>query len=431
LSYARLDAAVRERVDGLGRLPGVVVVPARRSPDTIIDLLAIWAAGGTYCPIDPTFPEERQSAMRTAAGCGESSNPHSPELAAYILFTSGSTGEPKPVVTPHVAIEATVRSLRDLFALSIDDRVLQFASLNWDTCFEEILPTLTTGAALVFHDEAYTGSFPRFLRMVEHQGITLLDLPTAFWHELVLYLAEEAAALPECLRVMVIGGEPVNPARLAQWCALETSAVRLVNTYGCTETTLVTHAADLYGPLACPDAIEERVPIGAALPHVIELVGDDDELLIGGPALALGYKGLPEATQARFVELEGERYFRTGDRVSRAKDGMLIHEGRLDAEVKIRGIRVHPAEVEAHIGAHPAVSAVAVMGVTLAGRTALVAYIVPRGDETGLAEDVLEHLRTRVPPHLVPSRITVVPQLVYTTSGKIDRAKSKESFDER
>jgi acyl-coenzyme A synthetase/AMP-(fatty) acid ligase len=214
---------------------------------------------------------------------------------------------------------------------------------------------------------------------------------------------------------------------------LDTARIRLINTYGCTETTLITHAVDLHGPRALPGTVRGKVPIGRALGHVVERISEDGELLIGGPAVALGYKGLPEATQARFIELDGERYFRTGDRVSRAEDGMLFHEGRLDGEIKIRGIRVDPAEVEAHIAGHPGVNAVAVTGTALAGRTVLVAFVVARDgfDAEALGAQVTRFLEDRVPGHLVPNRITVVPQLVYTTSGKIDRAKSKESFDER
>ena len=136
---------------------------------------------------------------------------------AYVLFTSGSTGEPKPVLTPGDAFGTTVAALAELFELTADDRVLQFASMNWDTCFEEILPTLTVGAALVFDDEAHTGSFRRFLRMVEERRISVLDLPTAFWHELVRHLAEDDDPLPACLRLVVIGGEAASPARLADW----------------------------------------------------------------------------------------------------------------------------------------------------------------------------------------------------------------------
>jgi nonribosomal peptide synthetase protein VioO len=443
LTYAEFEAMVLAVARRLGPRPGVVGVPATHSPDTIAGLLGVWEAGGAYCPIDPAFPAQRRQAMLAAAGCrtlldadaqhaSVVDGPAEEELA-YILFTSGSTGEPKPVMTSRGAIAATIRSLPELFGLTPDDRVLQFAALNWDTCFEEILPALTTGACLVFHDDAYTGSFPRFLRMIESEQITVLDLPTAYWHELVNYLLEEGAPLPECVRLVIIGGEAVNPARLADWCTLYTEHARLINTYGCTETTLITHAVDLCGPLAMSPGTAwdstSRVPIGRPLPHVVEHITDSGELLIGGPSLAMGYRGLPQATNARFVTIGPDRFFRTGDRVSRMPDGTLVHEGRIDDEVKIRGVRVDPAEVEAHIAGHPAVSAVVVTGVRVADHTALAAYIVPRPlvGTAGLDARIIDYLRDRVPAHLIPSRIYVVADLVYTASGKVDRHRIKES----
>jgi len=447
ITYRELSGRVGEIAAGLGRPAGTVAVPARHHPDTVAALLAIWAAGGAYCPVDPTFPAQRQRSMLAAAGCRRVLRPHDagepapvrpvdvgPDEPAYCLFTSGSTGTPKPVITPHRAIATVVGSLRRLFELDADDRVLQFASLNWDTAFEEMLPTLTTGAALVMHDEAFTGSFPRFLRMVEAQRVTVLDLPTAFWHELVTFLAEERATLPRPVRLLIIGGEAASPARLAQWSTLDVRSVRLLNTYGCTETTLITHAVDLAGPPGPARAERAQrftaggpVPIGRALPHVVEHIGDDDELLIGGPALASGYLNLPEQTEARFVTLGGVRYFRTGDRVTRRPDGVLVHRGRLDQQLKIRGIRVDPAEVEAHLSVHPAVRAVAVIGRTVADHLRLVAYVVARpraGD--ALAAELTEYLRARVPAHLVPNRIRLVSDLVYTATGKVDRKRLSE-----
>ncbi|MFE2726740.1 AMP-binding protein [Kitasatospora sp. NPDC059327] len=490
MSYRRLHTLAGDLAERLGPRPGVVAVQASRIPETVVGLLGVLTAGGVYCPADPAFPADRLQAMLSAVDCrtmvaadpatahrlglewvpstpspefpaialptGGPGRPISPGDAsadtpsgalgptgihvgrtgigagepAYILFTSGSTGQPKPVVTPRRALSAVTPSLRDLFGLTPDDRVLQFASLNWDTCFEEILPTLSTGAALVLDDEAHTGSFPRFLRMVERERITVLDLPTAFWHELVLHLAEDRTALPDRVRVLVIGGEPASAARLADWAALDTGRIRLVNTYGCTETTLITHAVDLHGPQSPPAGWDwpggVRAPIGRALPHVVQRISGQGELLIGGPSVALGYHGLPEATDARFTVIDGERHFRTGDLVSSSPDGLLTHRGRLDGEIKVRGVRVDPAEVEAHLTDHPGVRAAAVVAVTLAGRSALVAYVVARaGAAAGtLGTDVLAYLRGRVPGHLVPSRITVVPELVLTASGKVDRAGS-------
>jgi nonribosomal peptide synthetase protein VioO len=418
-----------------------VAVRAAHDPATVVGLLAVWAAGGTYCPVDPGFPEARRRAMREAVGWRTTLEapvptdppgrpprpvPVRPADPAYVLFTSGSTGAPKPVLTPHRAIGAAVAALRALFGLTPSDRVLQFASLNWDTCLEEILPTLSAGACLVFDDEAYTGSFHRFLRTVARQRITVLDLPTAYWHELVHHLVQEPAGLPDCLRLVVVGGEPVNPARLADWRRLDTGRIRLLNTYGCTETTLVTHAVDLHGPRADPTTpTAGPVPIGRALPHVREHLTADGELLVGGTGLALGYHGQPEATAARFRTLpDGRRYFHTGDRVDRLPGGLLVPRGRLDGEVKIRGVRVDPAEVEAHIAAHPAVRAVAVVPVATADHTTLTAYVVPAAATAGLDRDVVAFLRDRAPAHLVPNRVVLVPDLAHTASGKVDRAAS-------
>ncbi|WP_329413782.1 amino acid adenylation domain-containing protein [Streptomyces sp. NBC_00704] len=457
VTYAELARRVRATARELGPGPGPVGVLTDRSEATVVALLGILAAGGVYVPVDPAFPAARRQALLEAAGCtrvldpshpSEPSEPseHSrawpasgavpeaedPEAPAYTLFTSGSTGKPKPVLTPRRAIAASVASLRDLFALTPADRVLQFASLNWDTCLEEILPALTTGATLVFHREAYTGSIPRLLRAVAASGVTLLDLPTAFWHELVRHLTDSDEQLPGCVRTVVIGGEAVSPARLAEWRARDTARVRLVNTYGCTETTLITHAADLHGPEAPGPGSwwgeHGGVPVGKALPHVADAIGPDGELLVSGPALALGYRDLPEITAERFVTRQGPegpvRWFRTGDRVARRADGHLVHEGRLDAEFKVRGIRVDPGEIEAHLTAHPEVGVAVVVGTRVEDRTTVTAYVVPQragADDAALARQVLRDLRASVPGHLVPHRVTVVPGLVHTAGGKIDR----------
>jgi amino acid adenylation domain-containing protein len=443
LSYAQLAGRAAAVARRLGPRPGVVGVAATHCADTVAAMLGVWSAGGAYCPVDPAFPEPRRRTMLAAAGCRYtldprtgSLSPHAnadndPDGLAYTLFTSGSTGEPRPVLTPDRAIGTVTAALRELFGLTPDDRVLQFAALNWDTCFEEILPTLTAGACLVFHPDAHTGSFHRFLRMVDRERITVLDLPTAFWHELVTHLVDERAPLPGCVRLVVIGGEAASPARLADWRGLATGHARLLNTYGCTETTLITHAIDLHGPATAADeAAAARVPIGWALPHVVEHISEAGELLIGGPSLAEAYRGQPEQTRQRFVTVNGQRFFRTGDRVSRRPDGALVHEGRLDGEIKIRGIRVDPAEVEAHIAGHPAVSAVAVTGLRVADHTVLAAFVVarPHAATAGLAANILDYLRGRIPAHLIPTRIRVVTDLVYTASGKVDRHRIKEAL---
>jgi len=440
LTYAELWSLVRERSAALtaepSEAPGVVTVEARHAPSTVVELLAAWAAGGTYLPLDPAFPAERVESMLAAVEVGspEPSPSVVPGEAAYVLFTSGSTGRPKPVAVPHAALDAVVPALVDLFGLRADDRVLQFASLNWDTCFEEILPTLAAGATLVFDADAHAGSLSRFLGMVERRGITVLDLPTAFWHELVLHLDESraesgpGAQLPECVRLVVTGGEAISPRRLAQWQSLDTGRVRLLNTYGATETALITHAVSLHGPGTPPWDPATGVPLGRPLPHVVERITADGELLVGGAGLALGYPGLPEETAERFVEYDDRRWFRTGDRVERPADGLLRHRGRLDGQVKVRGIRVDPGEVEANLTRHPALAAAAVVGITVADRTVLAAYVVPSGSHPDLVTALRDFLRADVAAHLHPARITVVAALELTPSGKVDRRATHARF---
>jgi amino acid adenylation domain-containing protein len=449
VTYAELEHRMRGVAAALAARPGAVGVLTSRSAGTVAALLGVLAAGGAYCPIDPEFPPRRIADLVAAAQCRALIDSRSdgalhrglpagggtiavaePEDPAYILFTSGSTGRPRPVVTPRRAIAAAVTSLRAVMDVGPGDRVLQFASLSWDTCFEEILTTVTGGATLVFGHDAYSGSFPRFLKLIDRSRISVLDLPTAFWHEFVSWLTEEGAALPDSLRTMVIGGEAARPARVEDWRSLDgADRVRLINTYGCTETTLVTHAIDLHGPQAGPPA-GSTVPLGRALPHVTERIGAGAELLIGGPSVALGYRGMPEATAERFITLDSGRFFRTGDRVRRDPDGVVFHQGRLDDDIKVRGIRVSPGEVEAQLCGHPAVAAAAVVGAPAGDHTVLVAYVTSRGpaDPAELASGILRYLRGHSARHLVPARVTVVPELVYTASGKVDRRRTHETY---
>jgi len=455
--------ALRYRELGFGAdtPSGRVGVLVSHTPAVIDQLLGILHARAAYCPIDAALPVARTQALAAALGVDRlfaaDRDPHEPttlrtdmpdddrivadaELLqpschrddpAYVLCTSGSTGAPKPVVVSRQALAVTVRALRDLFALTPEDRVLQFASLGWDTCLEEILPALTAGAALVFDDAAHSGAFPPFLRMLAERDITVLDLPTAFWHELVLFLHEEQVGLPAGVRLVVVGGERIDPTRLQQWRDLDIGHVRLLNTYGCTETTMVTHAVQLSGPGTEPEvaANDAEAPLGRPLPHVRDHVTDEGELLVSGEALATGYLGLPELTATGFpVADHGSgpaRWFRTGDLVTRGERGLLYARGRIDEQVKVLGVRVHPAEVELQLTGHPAVAGAVVVGERLLGRTALTAYVVPAGETT--PAELKRYLRERLPNQFVPTRVKFVAALAYTSSGKVDRAATQRA----
>ncbi|MDD4868308.1 MAG: AMP-binding protein [Mycobacterium sp.] len=456
--------ALRYRAAGFGTGESSAMVGALVShrPAVVAHLLGILQARATYCPIDAALPVARQEALAAVLGLDrlfalapdlhaptnlriETTQDDDPVTAdadmpvpawhsddpAYVLCTSGSTGAPKPVVVSRRALTTTVRALRELFALTPEDRVLQSASLAWDTSLEEILPALIAGATVVFDDAAHSGSLPRFVRMLAEQRVTVLDLPTAFWHELVLFLHDQRTALPAGVRLVVIGGERVDPTRLRQWRELEAGHVTLLNTYGCTETTMVTHAVQLSGPGAEPHGTvrDTDAPLGRPLAHVRDHVTDEGELLVAGPSLATEYLGLPERTAAGFAVADHGcgpmRWFRTGDLVVRGDGGLLYPRGRADEQVKCRGVRVHPAEVEAQLNTHPAVAGAVVVGERLLGHTSLTAFVVPAGSTT--PGELRAYLRQRLPSQFVPSRVKFVAALAYTATGKVDRGATRRA----
>jgi len=472
ITYRELDGRIRVE---LGRIaatrPGVatpsdpVGVLASRDANTMVSMLAALRAGAPYCPIDAALPANRKRALMahvginqllsadpdasghtvgvpaeggavdqlgTQLGAHHRRGPCGGDTPAYVLFTSGSTGSPKPVAIPRRALSATVPQLRTLFGLTPRDRVLQFAAPSWDTALEEMLPAVVAGAAIVFDEDAYRGAFPQFLRAVSRQRITVLNLSTAWWHELVLYLCEEDRPLPACVRLVVIGGELVNPGRLRAWCGLQTGHVRLLNTYGCTETTMITHAMELAGPAAWWELAESAItaPLGTALPHVSDHLTSAGELLVSGDNLALGYLGLPEQTADSFRTADhgtgAARWFHTGDLMLRDDAGLLYPVGRADDQVKVRGARVHPSEVEAVLSTHPQVAACAVCGEETSGRTALTAYVVLSG--TVSVAELRRYVGEQLPSHYVPRRVYVVPALCFTPTGKIDRAATRHRF---
>jgi acyl-CoA synthetase (AMP-forming)/AMP-acid ligase II len=218
---------------------------------------------------------------------------------------------------------------------------------------------------------------------------------------------------------------------LRQWRDLGAGHVRLLNTYGCTETTMITHAVQLAGPDNEPEvaAHDAEASLGRPLPHVRDHVTDEGELLVSGPCLATGYLGLPELTATGFPVADygsgPTRWFRTGDLVTRGERGLLYPRGRADEQVKVLGVRVHPAEVEAQLNTHPAIAGAVVIGERRLGQMSLTAYVVPAGATT--PAELKRYLRERLPSQFVPSRVKFVAVLAYTASGKVDRAATQRA----
>ncbi|RJL31789.1 non-ribosomal peptide synthetase [Bailinhaonella thermotolerans] len=443
VTYAELDAradllAARLRERGAGR-ETVVAVEVERSPELIVALLAVLKAGAAYLPIDPAYPAARKDFTRRDAraaftltradvlaaappgarpapgGAAPAVRPGAGDLA-YVIYTSGSTGRPKGVGVEHRALAARAGWMRDRYRLGPGDRVLQHASASFDTHAEEVFPALAAGATLVVPPPDV--ALPDLLATPEGRRLTVLDLPTSYWRGLA------GAAWPESLRLVILGADPLPGPALADWYAAVGERAEVVNTYGPTEATIIATAAWL-----SPADAEGRPPIGRPLSGTRVYVLDDSlgrvpigasgELCVGGAGLARGYLGRPGLTAERFVPdpygPPGSRLYRTGDRARFRPDGSLEFLGRLDAQVKVRGYRVEPGEVEARLLELPGVAEAAVV----ARGDALVAYV------TGAPPDPAEvraRLSALLPAHLVPAAVVPLDRMPLTRSGKLDRA---------
>jgi amino acid adenylation domain-containing protein len=475
LSYADLNRRANRlarRLSALGVEANVPVgICLERSPEMIVALLATLKAGGAYVPLDPAYPAARLAFMlddtrapvvitqqRLAAAIPSAqttilcldadplavdeaseqnlSHETAPQDLAYIIYTSGSTGEPKGVKISHQSLAHFADAAAIAYEIGPQDRILQFASINFDTSAEEIYPCLIKGATLVLRSSSMTGSIFEFLRACGEHKLTVLDLPTAYWHEIALRLGAETLSLPETLRLVIIGGERALPERLTAWRNRLGQSVRLVNTYGPTETTVVATMCELAGPAEVSAGAGE-LPIGRpirnAQTYVLDRwsnpvpIGIPGELYIGGAGLAAGYLNRPELTRERFVpdpfsEETGARLYRTGDLVRWRVDGQLEFLGRLDHQVKIRGFRVELGEVEAALSRHPAVSEAAVItGQESSDAKNLVAYIACKAPDAVTVGELQAFLKTQLPEYMMPSVWFVLDALPHTVNGKIDR----------
>ncbi|GAA2230842.1 hypothetical protein GCM10010413_30610 [Promicromonospora sukumoe] len=406
-------------------MPGDLVgVRLPRGRAAVVAVLATLSRGAGYVPLDPAYPaarlrmmldETRPRALVTADGVQPLADSVPQPDPAYVIFTSGSTGRPKGVLVGRRSLLDFSRVFGACFSFAEGDRVLQFASLSFDVSVEEIFPTLTTGATLVLRDDDMISRPDLFLDRCGELGITALDLPTAYWHELVAVLDRGEATLPDSIRCVIVGGETARPDAVRQWQrAVDGATTRLYNTYGPTETTVGATVADV------TDWSGQIVPIGVPHPGVTCRVADDGELLVGGIGVAHGYLNRPELTAERFVTgPDGAREYRTGDRV-RWADGQLEFLGRLDDQVKIRGHRVEPGEVEAALRELPGVQDAVVLVDERTGRARLVGHVVT--PTTTDLEALRGSLADVLPAAFVPSALVRHERLPLTPQGKIDKA---------
>ena len=326
---------------------------------------------------------------------------------AYVIFTSGSTGRPKGVVVPHRAALSLAVAAAEVYQITSEDIVLQMASPAVDVSLEEFFGSWQAGAAVFVQGPV----IDNLSELVRTEGLTVLNLPAALWHEWTRQAVAGETAVPDGLRLVITGSDRVDPQRVRQWHAGPGAGIRLLNAYGVTEAAVSSAWFDTT-ELEAVAAHTTQVPIGRAFPHAALYVLDESgapvadgvpgELWIGGPGVAIGYIGDPEGTQARFrpdpfQNGPGHRMYRTGDQVRVLPSGVLDFRGRTDTQVKIRGTRIELAEVERVASEVPGVAGfVADVRPDAEGTPRLVGYLhleASVGDDRGLGRERVDEWR--------------------------------------
>ncbi|MBV9578002.1 MAG: amino acid adenylation domain-containing protein, partial [Chloroflexi bacterium] len=434
-------------------------------------MLAVLKAGGAFLPIDPASPRPYLEALAAQAPvdvlltdslhaerCTSAYQSDSIVLdllestvdaaavdnllvdvpstsAAYVIFTSGSTGVPKGVVVERHALANYVVHANRAYAMKPSDRVLQFAAPAFDASLEEICIAFTSGACLVLRNDRMLRSAREFLERCQEWAITVLGLPSSYWHELTAEIVTGRLALPPSLRLLILGSERARPETLEAWQTLTGGYPRIVNTYGPTEATIVATIGDVSEH---PTQPAREVPIGHPLPnvqiHILDgrmrpvAAGTAGEIYLGGLGVARGYIERPDLTAERFGpdpigRRPGARLYRTGDLGRVLPNGTMEFVGRVDRQIKIRGFRVEPSTVEAVLERHPLVARAAVAPAkNRAGDTRLVAYVTPvsHQQDTLTPMELRTFLAGQLPEHMLPATFVCLSELPIAPSGKID-----------
>ncbi|MEU5417577.1 amino acid adenylation domain-containing protein, partial [Streptomyces clavifer] len=448
LTYAELNArAIRLARVLAGRGAGPeqhVAVSLPRSADLVVALLAVAKTGAAYVPVDPEYPADRiahilgdsrpvavvdetwPTAADIAAQPAHDLAPVDPDHPAYVIYTSGSTGLPKGVAVSHRGIASLAVGQIDVFAVTDDSRVLLFASPSFDAAVSELCMALLAGATLVLAPADRLMPGPALTALVAEQRISHVTLPPS-----ALAVLPDGAL--DTVTTLVVAGEACPPDQVGRW----SPGRRMINAYGPTESTV---CACMSAPLAGAVSPSMGTPIANTRLYVLDAgltpvpVGAPGELYIAGAGLARGYVNRPDLSAERFVACPfgapGERMYRSGDLALWTGDGELEYLGRADDQVKVRGFRIEPGEVEAAVTAHAAVSrAAVVVREDRPGDKRLVAYWVPAAGhasgravgQSASAAELKRHTQARLAEHMVPSAFVALDALPLTPNGKLDR----------
>jgi amino acid adenylation domain-containing protein len=472
LTYGELNAQANQLAHRL-RARGIssetkVGVFLERSRRFFVAVLSVLKAGGAYVPLDPAYPVERLDLIiedagiscllsvesmaatlrsrppqtldleRDAVEISAASRLDPPQAAvsenlACVLYTSGSTGRPKGVLLTHRALVNFIEgAIRDC-GLSSSDRILQFHSVGADSSVEETFITLSAGATLVLRSDRMLDSLPGFVEHCRRARLTTLVIPTAYWHELVSILG--AVELPASLRRIIIGGERASPEKLAQWQRTAAARIDLINAYGPTEGAIAV-TRHLCARQATESSAGAEVRIGTPVANASVYLLDRrlqpvppgvlGEIYLGGAGVARGYLNQAGLTAERFVPdpfaaVAGARLYRTGDLGRFLFDGTLEYRGRLDNQIKIRGFRVEPREIEVILQELEVIRSVVVIArEDHPGDRQLVAYVVAHPGKRVEVSALYALLKRKLPLYMLPAAFVVLADLPLNVNGKVD-----------
>jgi len=467
----------------------LVGIFVERSLDMIIGILGILKAGGAYVPLDINYPKERityiledtqLSILLTQSQLLEQlpafqgiticldqdwstiakQSTVSPLVEvdqhnlAYIIYTSGSTGQPKGVMIEHRSVVNYILTTIREYGITSEDQILQFSSICFDASVEEIFVSLLSGATLVLRTEEMLRSSEYFWQCCQKWQLTVLGIPTAYWHQLASELTPDTLPILSKIKLIVIGGEAIQPAKVQQWQTVTgqySPLSRLLNAYGPTEATIAATFSEFTSPTIT------NIPIGRPISntqvYILDAclqpvpVGVAGELHIGGMGLARGYFNRPELTQEKFIPNsfekdevipptplnkggnEPSKLYKTGDLCRYLTDGNIEYLGRIDNQVKIRGFRIELGEIETVLSQHNAVkTAVVIAQEDETNQKRLVAYIIPQKEIISAPKEknslnvteLRQFLKAKLPEYMIPSAFVILESLPLTPNGKID-----------
>ena len=478
LTYQELFLAAKERskllLEDIREDNSRVILACERNCDYIVNLIAVISLNCCYCPVDVNSPEStiddiineinpcsilcsdinydkfNKYSTLCRIGCNKTprlenrclslahQNYNSINNAAYVIYTSGSTGHPKGIEVSRKSLNLFIKEAVALFDINESDKVLQFSALNWDTSSEEIFPTLVSGATLVLRSNQQVEHYQDLLDRTQENEVTVWNLPSSYWQELVNYLNQTRDKIPASLRLLIVGGEPVSSAILQQWFNQHEATPTLLNTYGATELTSISLACDLtdfYKNNKATNYVPAGRPLSYCYPYILDKslrplpVGTIGQLYIGGEGLSKGYLDNSDLNKKMFIKHPevGQRIYNTGDFAYYDHFGNVFVSGRNDSIVKRRGIRIDINAIANTSQSLPEIHFATTDAVYTAGKNTVIELhvVIKKTDLPIVAQKLNEILSTTLGNQFLPDKIFYTHEIPRLPNNKVDIKRLK------